>query len=204
MDPQKRPSFINSWLTDIREDYLRYGAKSLVPWSALACIGIGAGVSLLVPKEHFWEKPEVSVVFFTAAVTINGLLLALSWGSFAKICELASEPKMASFLRRHDMLKSYIFHVDFIHAAQVAALSLSGVALIMCVIDHLPHLITDIVSLLILQKISLAGSIASTIFALKYALGAVQIMQDLVWYSAYFVSEGEPNITIHEGGRDRQ
>jgi hypothetical protein len=204
MDPQKRPSFIDSWLTDIREDYLRYGAKSLVPWSAVACIGIGAGVSLLVPKEHFWDKPEVSVVFFTAALTINGLLLALSWGSFAKIYELASEPKMASFLRRHDMLKSYIFHVDFIHVAQVAALSWSGVALIMCVIDHLPPLITDIVPLFVLQKISFAGSIASTIYALTYALGAVQIMQDLVWYSAYFVSEGETSITVHEGGRDRQ
>jgi hypothetical protein len=109
MAPLKRPSFTEAWLDDLRDDLHRYGKRALIPWVALACVGAGVAVSLLVPKEHFWDKPEVSVVFFTAAVTINGLLLALSWGSFAKIYELASEPKMANFLRRHHLLKSYIF-----------------------------------------------------------------------------------------------
>jgi hypothetical protein len=203
MEPQKRPSFIDSWLTDVREDYRRYGASALVPWLALVCICFGAGVSLLVPETEFWARAEVSVVFFTAALTINGLLLALSWGSFAKIYELASEPKMASFLRRRDLLKSYIFQVDFIHFAQVAAVSWSGAALILCVVGHLPHAVSAVIPLLILQKISLAGSIASTIYALRYALGAVRIMQDLVWYAAYFIGD-ERGITVHEGGRDRQ
>jgi len=200
---QKRPSFIDSWLADIREDYLRYDRRKLVPWAALACVAIGATVTALVPKDHFWNKPEVSVVFFTAAVTINGLLLALSWASFAKIYDIASEPKLAAFLRRNDLLRDYIFHVDFIHATQVAALSCSGAALILCVIEHMPAPIEAYVTTLTLQKIGLAATVATTIYALKYALGAVRIMQDLVWYSGYVSVEG-PDITVHEGGKDRQ
>ena len=204
MDPRKRPSFLEAWLEDLQDDLRRYGTIKLVPWLALVCIAIGTGVTLLVPQQHFWDKPEISSVFFTATVTINGLLLALSWGSFAKIYELASEPKLAAFLRKHDHLRRYIFHVDFIHIAQVFALAWSGLALVLSVIDHLPDAVTGIISLLTLQKISLAGVVASTIYALRYAIGAVRIMQDLVWDSTYFLGEGsERDITVHEGGRDR-
>lgn len=139
----KRPTFLELWLDDLRGDLARYGARKLVPWRFFACCAVGVIVALLVPTDHFWEKPEISVVFFTAAVTINGLLLALSWGSFAKIYELASAPEMASFLRRHGLLNSYIFHVDFIHTAQVCALSWSAIALVLCVIEHLPHAVAQ-------------------------------------------------------------
>lgn len=105
------------------------------------------------------------------------------------------------FLRRHDLLKSYIFQVDYIHLTQVGALSWSGIALVICVIDHLPLAVAGWITLLTLQRIALACTIASTIYALKYALGAVRIMQDLVWYSAYFVDG--PDMTVHEGGRDK-
>ena len=158
--------------------------------------------TLVISEDGFWNKPEISAVFFTATITINGLLLALSWGSFAKIYELASEPKLAAFLRKHNLLRSYIFHVDFIHLTQVAAVAWSGLALILSVVDHLPHVIGGGTLLLALQKISLAGVIASTIYALRYAIGAVRIMQDLVWYSTYFLGDGhERDMTVHEGGR---
>ena len=84
MDPRKRPSFLEAWLDDLQDDLRRYGPKKLVPWLLLVCVAIGALVTLLVPADPFWNKPEISSVFFTATVTINGLLLALSWGSFAK------------------------------------------------------------------------------------------------------------------------
>jgi hypothetical protein len=137
-------------------------------------------------------------------VTINGLLLALSWGSFAKIYEMAAEPKMANFLRRHDLLSSYVFQVDFIHLAQICALFWSGVALVLCVVDHLPTAISQWISLLTIQRISLALVVASTRYALKYALGAVRIMQDIVWYSAQLSGDDpEPDLRVHEGGRER-
>ena len=186
----------------MQEDLQRYGKRKLVPWTMLACCAVGFGVALLVPKEQFWDKPEISVVFFTATITINGLLLALSWGSFAKIYELASAPPMASFLRRNNLLNSYIFHVDFIHIAQVCAVAWSGAALTLCVVDHLPHAIAPYVPLLVIQKISLAGCVAASIYAFVYALGAVRIMQDLVWHSAYSLPSGpEREMQVHEGGK---
>ena len=201
VEPTKRLSFLEAWLDDLQDDLHHYGKHKLVPWAALVCVCIGAVVSIIVPIDHFWGKPEISIVFFTAAVTINGLLLALSWGSFAKIYEIASEPKLAAWLRRHNLLNRYIFHVNFIHYAQVVALSWSGVALVLCVVEHIPHSIESVVSLLTLQRISLAGSVASTIYALKYALGAVTIMQDLVWYSAHFEPD-RPDMRLHDGGKN--
>jgi hypothetical protein len=201
-NPTQRPSFLEAWLDDLRDDLRRYGARKLVPWTLLACCAIGSAVAALVPNENFWAKPEISVVFFTAAITINGLLLALSWGSFAKIYEMAAAPAMASFLRRHNLLNSYIFHVDFIHMAQVCAVSWSGVALTLCVIDHLPQAVARHVSLILIQKISLAGCVASSIYAFVFALGAVRIMQDLVWYSAHNLPGGsERDMQVHEGGK---
>lgn len=197
-DPNIRPSFTEAWLADIQEDVKRYGKRKLVPWTALVCLVLGTAVALLVPPDHFWLKPEISVVFFTATVTVNGLLLALSWGCFAKIYEIAAEPKLANFLRRHGLLNSYIFQVDFIHYAQVAAISWSAASLVLSVI-HLPHIVAQYVSLLTLQKIALGGCVASSIYALVYALGAVRLMQDLVWNSAHMPAE--PSVTVHEGGR---
>jgi hypothetical protein len=202
MDQRQRPSFLDAWLEDVRDDLRRYGPIKLVPWLLLFCVAVGVVVTLLVSRESFWDKPELSGMFFTATVTINGLLLALSWGSFAKIYELASEPKLAAFLRKHNHLRTYIFHVDFIHICQVIALGWSGFALVLSVIDHWPHALGGALMLFALQKISLAGVIASSIYALRYAIGAVRIMQDLVWYSTYFIGEGpERDITVHEGGR---
>lgn len=199
-EPQRRPGFLESWLDDIRDDIGRYGSRKVVPWTALACALIGFATTSYVPKEHFWDKPEISVVFFTAAVTINGLLLALSWGSFAKIYEIASEPRLAKFLRRHRQLNGFIFHVDFIHYTQVSALSMSGLSLILCVVENLPERLTSVITLLTMQKISMGLSVATSIYALRYALGAVRMMQDLVWYSAELPAGSDHDLTLHSGG----
>jgi hypothetical protein len=201
MDPKRRPGFLEAWLDDLQDDLRRYGPKKLVPWLLLSCWALGVAVTFLISQGDFWHKPEIATLFFTATVTINGLLLALSWGSFAKIYELASEPRLAAFLRKHNHLRRYIFHVDFIHLCQIIALAWSGFALVLAVLDHWPHALGGGAVLFTLQRIALAGAIASTTYALRYAIGAVTIMQDLVWYSTYFIGEPERDITVHEGGK---
>jgi hypothetical protein len=201
MDPKRRPSFLEAWLEDLQDDLKRYGPTKLVPWLMLFCVALGIVVALLISAEGFWNRPEISSLFFTATVTINGLLLALSWGSFAKIYELASEPRLAAYLRKRNLLRSYIFHVDFIHACQIIALGWSGFALVLSVLDRLPHSLGGMAMLAALQRISLAGVVASTVYALRYAIGSVRIMQDLVWNSAYFVNETDRDMTVHEGGK---
>jgi hypothetical protein len=201
-DPDRRPSFVEAWLADIQEDVRRYGKRKLLPVALIFCACLGVLVAVLVPAADFWHKPEISVIFFTATLTMNGLLLALSWSSFAKVYEIASEPRLASFLRRHDLLNGYVFQVDYIHFTQVGALCCSGVALILSVLGHLPHIAEEYVSLLTVQRIGLALVVMSSVYALKYALGAVRLMQDLVWYSARMsVDRPELDMTVHEGGR---
>lgn len=201
----KRPNFLEAWLDDLLDDVRRYGPSKLIPWAMVValCIGI-TSAWLVATDEKFW-KPEISMVFFTASATVNGLLLALSWGSFAKIYELASKQEMAAFLRRHGLIKSVTLHVDFIHVCQISALSWSCVALLLCAIDRLPETLSNIVALLILRKITFAGTVSSTFYALYYAVGAVKIMQDLFWYSAHEIpTERDQTLVVKEGGRGRR
>jgi hypothetical protein len=201
-DSIQRPTFVEAWLADIQEDVRRYGKRKLLPIALIICAVIGAMVAILVPADHFWNKPEVSVVFFTATLTMNGLLLALSWSSFAKIYEIASEPKLAASLRRNNLLNGYIFQVDYIHFTQITALICSGAALVFSVLGHLPHIVEENVSLLTIQKVGLGLVVMSSIYGLKYALGAVRLMQDLVWYVAQMPPDrADRDMTVHEGGR---
>jgi hypothetical protein len=108
-NPNERPDFIDSWLADLREDKKRYGLRKLVPTVAICSVAIGTCVAYYLPVNKFWNDWQVSTTFLAAILTINGLLLALSWASFAKIYEIASEPKFALFLRKGDLLTGYFF-----------------------------------------------------------------------------------------------
>lgn len=202
MAPLKRPSFIDSWLTDLQEDYRRYGKRKLVPWMLLLCLTMGGVVAYLLPSEQFWSRPDLSGVMLSAILTVNGLFLALSWSSFAKIYEIAAAPKLASFLRRHGLLRDYIFLVNYIHATQIAALIFSATTLIFC-FATLPTNIEAFVPVILLRRLLSVPAFGFTIYALIYALGAVRMMQDLVWNSSYFASDSnDPSLQVHDGGRD--
>lgn len=198
--PERRPTFIESWIDDIGDDVKSYGAYKLLPWILALCIGFGWCASQLVDHAEFWKRPEVSCVFFTACLTINALLLALSWSSFAKIYEIAGRPEIGRFLKSRGLLSFYIFQVDFIHITQVIAVTFSGLALILSVTPGLAKY-PIYFSIDTIYDAAFTMAIASTIYALRYALGAVKIMQDLVWYSSLLPSNGEPPITVHEGGK---
>jgi hypothetical protein len=179
----KRPSFFESWLDDLQDDVRRSGPKQLIPLKIVLFLIVGYCASRLAGSGEFWAKPEQSLVFFAAIVTFNGLLLALSWGSFAKVYELASEPKLGQFLRKHQMLSTYIFHVEYIHYTQIVALSFSGLCMLLSIIDVLPYIDRE-VSLATVREVTMALSVASTMYALSNAQGGVRMMQDLVWFAA--------------------
>jgi hypothetical protein len=189
-----RPRFIDAWLTDLRDDYRKYGIKKLIPVWIIATATVGGLISWKLGAEQLWSKHDVAVAVLSAVATINGLFLALSWGSFAKIYEIASEPKFAAYLRKHGLLETYFFYVDYIHLAQVLALASAGATLIASLFAEFP----------LWGKQALFGlTIATSIYAFRYALGAVHIMQDLVWYSSVFENQSDtpPPMTVHKGGR---
>ena len=88
---------------------------------------------------------------------------------------------MIEFLNRHNKVNMYIFHVNYIHYAQILSLLVSFGTMLVAVIK-LPE--TSFVSENLLRYYSLSLTIATSLYALSYALGAVRMMQDLVWYAA--------------------
>lgn len=198
---RNRPRFLESWIDDIRDDVSRSGARALVPWTAMFCLVVGSLVAWVIPEEGFWDKPEISMVFFTAILTLNGLLLALSWSSFGKIYEIAARPQLAKFLRAKKLLQQYIFYVDFIHYTQVFALAMSAISLVACVAREPPLAFSiEYISMLTIQRTAMFLCVSSSIYALRYALGAVRIMQDLVWHASDPKFADPPELTVHSAG----
>jgi hypothetical protein len=190
-DNNRPPRFIDAWLTDLRDDYRRGGAIKLVPFKIITCCGLALGASYFVDFEKIWGKPEVGLVFFATLVTFNGLLLVLSWSAFTRIYELMSEPKFAHFLRVNGMLSEYVFFVNYIHFAQILALLSSGVSLTAFLADIAnPHVRAGL----------FAAPLATLIYALWYAVGAVHLMQDLVWHRSTFDAKSG-GFSVHQGGK---
>lgn len=189
-----RPSFVDALLTDLRDDYRRYGWRKLVPVWIIVSLAIGSFVAWQAGPKKLWGDDILPALALLGAITtLNGLFLALSWGSFAKIYEIASKPKFAAYLRKNRLLDTYFYLVDYIHAAQIIAVGMAAVGLAIAVVPTVP---------VIAKQVVLALVIATSIYALRYALGAVRLMQDLVWYSSIFENEGEtPSVTVHQGGK---
>jgi hypothetical protein len=175
-----RPKFLASYFEAMKERASKTGWRALVPvWLG---VGIGAGfaASWCLP-DKLWTDPQnwqVIVGMYAAMVTINGLLLALSWGAFARIHELlVSSAEFAVFLRRAKLFNGYLFYVDWVQAAQLLALIASAGAMFSSIIAVIPVLG---------HKLILTASIGVSIYAIRYAVNAVTMMHDLVWQRAIF------------------
>ena len=192
-DSIKRPDLVEGWLDNIKGTWQKHGVVGLVPWWVLLFLIVGGGASLLTPL-HFYETPDLSIPFYVGILTVDGLFLAFSWSSFIKIYEAAAAPKFANYLRRNGLLTRYFFHVDYIHITQVGAVIVAAASLVLTIINGVPgwgH------------RICFALTIATLLYALRYALGAVRIMQDIVWYRAIFDSSLNETkiVNLHDGGR---
>jgi hypothetical protein len=128
--------------------------------------------------EEIWVHSDTVVAIYVGVLTINGLLLALSWSAFSRIHELiVSSAGFSTFLRRANLFNTYIFYIDYVQAAQLLALLVSGGALLTVTIHFIP---------IFWARIIFAACIAATIYAIKYAVNAVTVMHDLVWQKSIF------------------
>ncbi len=174
----RRPDFVEGWLRDLQDTKEKYGVYRLMPWWVLSFAVIGGGASWCIPEE-FWKHPDRSIPFLVGLLTVDGLFLAFSWNSFGKIYEAACAPQFGAYLRRNGLLTKYFFHVDYVHITQVTAVICAAAALTLSAIDIVP---------IWSKRLALAFTMASLLYALRYALGAVRIMQDIVWYRTVFDS----------------
>ncbi len=173
--PKFLPSLLEAWLMNLREE----GAISLVPYWMIGAGAVGASIAWSLPST-FWDgqKPEVPFAALSGVLTLNGLILALSWSAFSKIYEVVGAGQFCNFLRRNQLLNHYLLFVSYAHSAQIVAIAASAFALFSVALPFLPWV----------MKAAVAVSIATTAYAIKQGVGASMVMNDLIWQKSEFDS----------------
>src|ERR1700730_2250276 len=127
-------SFLKSWLQDLSEE-IDDGWYKIIPLWLLSFVAVGCIISFYMPKEFWMQRRDNATVVYAAILTMNGIILALSWGAFAKIYETISAPNFSTFLKEHGALDKFLFFVSYVHLAQLLALVTSSGALIVTQFD---------------------------------------------------------------------
>jgi hypothetical protein len=120
-----RPRFLASYFDSMRDKTKSDGWRAIVPVWLIAGIACGASVAYHIPDD-FWtqEKWDASLLLYATMVTINGLLLVLSWSAFSRIHEvILSSLGFSMFLRRAKLLNNYIFYIDYVQVTQLCGFS---------------------------------------------------------------------------------
>ena len=98
-DTNKKINFVEFLIESIRDDYRYYGVKGIIPWSIFFSV-LAGGLSGYFSEASLWESKRIGDIQLLAAIlTVNSILIALSWSSFSKIYEMASSPGFAKYLK---------------------------------------------------------------------------------------------------------
>lgn len=192
----ERPKFLPSYFAALSERAQGGTLWRMFIVPALA-ISASVGVAYLIPTT-FWLNVnlEVSTTVYTGILTVNGLILALSWSAFSRIYESISAPKFCAFLRNNNLLNKYIITVSSIHGLQLLAVIASAIGLVSVLID---------IAYIIVDQILFGIMIFFSIYAVQQAVSAVAIMNDLLWQKAIFDEHREGNggsTVVQMGGRN--
>ena len=173
----ERPKFLTSFFTAMAER-----AESKTLWRVFVApvvLGsVGAAAAYYMPvvlwTEEYWA---IASTVYVGVLTLNGLILALSWNAFSRIYESISAGKFCSFLRRNNLLSKYVVTISSINACQIFAVVVSGSGLIVLLIN-IPYIIVD--------QILFGVIVFASLYSIYQASCAVGIMNDLLWQKSIF------------------
>lgn len=194
-----RPKFLPAYFDLLRGEVDRSGWRALVPYVLLTCLALGGAVACLIPA-LFWDEDHwgVSITVFIGILTLNGLILALGWNAFGRVYDTLFRGEFGAYLIEKKLLNDYLIHISVMHWSQVAAVVMSGCALISVLIESTPEWG---------QRALFALMVATTIYGIKQAVDAVRTMNDLVWQAAAFETlnrrkkEGAAAFNMVQGGK---
>lgn len=177
-DHLERPKFLASYMEAIAQSTARRGWRALVPFWLIAC-GISSAAMAYVIPYSFWrdERLDVAVVVYIGILTLNGLILTLSWNAFSRIYEMIGAPGFASYLLTKKIMNRYIVYIGYVHSAQLAAIitSAAGLLMLLCSIENTLY-----------NRIAFAVMVAASCYAIVTAARAVEVVHDLIWQKAIF------------------
>lgn len=172
-----RPRFTRAYIDSIGKSFDERGFWALVPAWLIGCGVVGWLTAYYMPGK-FWDgqNQAASAAIYIGILTINGLILALSWSAFSRIHECITGDEFGAYLMDNDMLGDYVVYIGYVHATQLAAIIVSAAGLV-ALLYEIP---------LIYQRVAFAAVLAVSIYAIKQAGNSVTIMHDLIWQKAIF------------------
>jgi len=182
-DKLERPKFLSSFFSAMAERAERKTIFQGILVPIVAAI-VGAATAYWLPADFWLEKNMgVATSVYVGILTLNGLILAISWSAFSRIYETISAPKFSAFLQRNELLNKYLVTLTFIHGLQLFSIIVSASGLVILLMD---------ISYLFIDRSIFGLIVFGSIFAIQQATSAVAIMNDLVWQKATF-DEHEEN-----------
>lgn len=181
INPLERPTFLTLWLEHLTECVRAGESYRLFPYWLGLFLVIGA-VAQRFLSFKFYTDPAIGIPIYAGILTFNGLLLTLAWNAFAKIFENICSPKFSTYLRENNIFKMYLFQISYVQHAQIVAVVLSGTALLGLAVANPISNLNEHLFIFVF---------ANSGYALKEAVGAVTVLNDLIWYRLIFDSSME-------------
>tara|TARA_Y100000815_G_scaffold273044_1_gene303331 strand:- start:746 stop:1336 length:591 start_codon:yes stop_codon:yes gene_type:complete len=179
------PTLREAWLKDIRANWAR-GPIHVLPWRVAICCGAGFLVALNIEASFFYPRRwDVSVALYAGLLAFNALTMALAWSGIGRVYDSLAAPSFSSFLQHSGVLSTYLFILGFIHGVQTIAALLAIASLGILLVGWIPIWV---------DRITLALTLGSTLYALWWAYLAARVARDLSWHHATFDSLDEEQI----------
>lgn len=174
----ERPKFPSSFLRSLEKGVEARGWRALVPSWLILAIAFGFAFGYFVPAS-FWaiKHLDTAVMVYIGILTLNGLILVLSWNAFSQIHDSIGDINFGAYLISRGLLNNYIFYIQSVHVVQLLAIiiSSSGLLLLLCSVEDITY-----------DRVAFAAMVAGSSYAIKQASSAVTVMHDLIWQKAIF------------------
>lgn len=179
-DPSELPRgperFVAYLLHDLVAGFQKRKWKALFPVALITSAAIGVAVAKFA-SEAVWSQTSNAIAFYAAGLAVNAILLAVCWAAFSKILDTLADPDFGAWMRHTKVAQYYAFYVDYIHLAQMAAVTSMAAGLFSTLAGGLPYH---------LDRIILGIAVATSVYAARWATGCVRVMQDLGDYRIKF------------------
>lgn len=171
-----RPKFSVSLAKGLSIAAKHRGWKAYIPTWIIISLGVGIFAANQAPAKIWNKDYATGIAIYSGLLTFNGILMAVGWTSFAKIYEVIGRGEFGKFLRRNDTLDMHLLYIDIAQYSLLFATLTSAISLIIT-----PMPVIDLVN-----RTLLAGSIATTFYAVVKCASVNRAIHDLIWDSSNF------------------
>lgn len=189
MEQSRPPSFVELFIRLCKEDIASRHYGEVIPWCLALCLVIGFVVGNVVSMQIWRDKANL-VTIFSALVTAQGVLLALSLNSVQQVFLTISSGSFSKWLKSNTLLDGYIFLIRFQQLINVLSLVFLVFALFFIYLydNCVPFLDFPFVLVRFNDVVCFVVSLASGVFlySLKQTADSFRMASDLTYFKAEY------------------